>query len=680
MALRSRRGMFELPQGDSVTTTDPMTPSVSTEPTITRNLFSEFLPQSTPAPSGTGGVGVNINLNLPGLTAEASEQIIETYYDQYGDRLFPYVYTARNDDLKTGQSRGPLDGMSMEMLTAKELAARFAKDEYAQKAFGSFDNYIGYLGDILDLAEKNPEIAWWETKGFRNLTGSNQQAADFYNLEDEDARMGSGALIDAESENAAAALKSFNAMLASPEFRKIVADRGIETQFVLSDNDVYVFNGLTATEIHEGADTFGAVFESAMDLANKLALTFMTGQTTAVGFDALQQAANLGQLGPYSSSFKTAFDLMNSAETGSGIEALNILRGIQGAVNDFGEEVPIVNQLAQPVENQEPSQSASLTAPAPSSRLNNWWQGIVNSATARARRGGISGPITLPGSAGVIIDMETITNPDLWRVFLPGVIPGLPSSPTILGTVEEILSNPQIVLGGLIDDVATVFTNPEQVIGEILTDAAGENGLITTALMTDIISSVIDRIEDATGEIYRNEDGIPEVNEQGSILGGQEEESTDESTEEDILGDTTSEDDPFTDTGSIDPLTDELVVSTPEVGTTTPEVGGTTPEIGTTDASSAGASTIIDISTGEPQIGEQPQQQLGGAEDVSEGGGGSGVQSGSSMFNPFLRRLRPIQIPQISSVSQAPQKDALAELDDFINRQNGMFTGGNQII
>jgi len=42
MALRSRRGMFELPQGDSVTTTDPMTPSVSTEPTITRNLFLSF--------------------------------------------------------------------------------------------------------------------------------------------------------------------------------------------------------------------------------------------------------------------------------------------------------------------------------------------------------------------------------------------------------------------------------------------------------------------------------------------------------------------------------------------------------------------------------------------------------------------------------------------------------------
>ncbi len=278
---------------------------------------------------------------------------------------------------------------------------------------------------------------------------------------------------------------------------------------------------------------------------------------------------------------------------------------------------------------------------------------------------------------GVIINTETITDPGSWRVFLPGVIPGLPSGPTILGTVEEILSNPSLVLGGLLDDLKNVISNPEEVLAEIFTNSVGEGGFVTTAVMTDVISSVIDRIEDAAGEILRNEDGIPEVNEQGSILGGQEEESTDE----DILGDTTNEDDPFTDTGSTDSSTDDSVVSTPEVGTTTPEVGVTTPEIGTTNVLSTGDSAITGmLSTGESQISEQPQQQLGAIETASEGGGGAGVQSGSSMFDEFLRRLRPIQIPQISGISQLPQKDALTELNDFINRQNGMFTGGNQII
>ena len=304
-----------------------------------------------------------------------------------------------------------------------------------------------------------------------------------------------------------------------------------------------------------------------------------------------------------------------------------------------------------------------------SSRLNDWWEGIVERITTTAR-GSASGPITLPGMGGVIINTETITDPGSWRVFLPGVIPNLPSGPTILGTIDQILQNPQIVLGGLINDISTVFTNPEQILSEIFTDSVGEGGLVTTAVMTDVISRIIDRIEDATDEILRNEDGFLEVNEQGSILGGQEEESIDE----DILGDTTNEDDPFTDTGSTDSSTDDPVVSTPEVGTTTPEIG-------TTDVLSTGDSAITGmLSTGESQIGEQPQQQLGATETVSEGGGGAGVQSGSSMFDEFLRRLRPIQIPQISGISQLPQKDALTELNDFINRQNGLFTGGNQII
>ena len=122
-------------------------------------------------------------------------------------------------------------------------------------------------------------------------------------LEDEDARSGSGARIDAESANLAAANEAFEAMLALPEFRQLVADRGIETQFRLSSNDIYVFNGLTATEIHEGADTFGAYFETAMNLANRLALAYMTGEVSG----AIQAAAATGQ---YGSSMQQAAEFL----------------------------------------------------------------------------------------------------------------------------------------------------------------------------------------------------------------------------------------------------------------------------------------------------------------------------------------------------------------------------------
>ncbi len=95
----------------------------------------------TSAPASSG-MGINIDLDIPDIPSDISETVSEEMFGQYGDRLFPYVYTARNDDLNTGQSSGPLDGLSIEMLSAHDLYARFRQDNYVQTAFGSFDNYI----------------------------------------------------------------------------------------------------------------------------------------------------------------------------------------------------------------------------------------------------------------------------------------------------------------------------------------------------------------------------------------------------------------------------------------------------------------------------------------------------------------------------------------------------------
>ena len=312
-------------------------------------------------PVSSSDMGININLDIPDIPSDIFEIVSENMFGQYGDRLFPYVYTARNDDLNTGQSRGPLDGLSIEMLSAQDLYARFAQDNYAQKAFGSFENYIGYLDDLLNLAEEHPEIAWWEDKGFRNLTGSNQQVAEFYGLEDEDARSGSGARIDAESANIADANEAFEAMLALPEFRQLVADRGIETQFRLSENDIYVFNGLTATEIHEGADTFGSYFSAAMNIANRLALAYMTGQVGDAGLSSLRNAAELGTLGPYSSSIGRVIDLMNSSQAGAGLEASAILNEVGPLIVNLGDDTQIEDPLAEAEE--EPAEESGAFDP-----------------------------------------------------------------------------------------------------------------------------------------------------------------------------------------------------------------------------------------------------------------------------------------------------------------------------
>lgn len=220
-----------------------------------------------------------VDIPTPDEIAQQQEDARNALIETYGDREFPYVYTARNDDLNTGQGRGhPILGLSVEMVNAGDLYDRYMGDQYARQTFGTFDNYIGYLGDLLDLAKENPEIAWWNDYGFRNLTGNTQDVANFYGLNEEDARMGSGERIDAEQVNLSEATDAFDAMVANPAFQQLVADRGIETQFNLSGDDVYVFNGLGASEIYEGNDTFGSYFSQAMEVANNVALGMMGGQ------------------------------------------------------------------------------------------------------------------------------------------------------------------------------------------------------------------------------------------------------------------------------------------------------------------------------------------------------------------------------------------------------------------
>jgi hypothetical protein len=301
---------------------------------------------------------------------------------QSGGRLYPYVYTRRTDDLNTGQSRGPLDGLSVEMLTEEELADRFAQDTYAQKSFGSFDNYLGYLDNLLNLAEEHPEIAWWEGYAFRNLVDSNQALADFYNLEDEDARSGSGARIDAEAANLAAANAAFEAMLALPEYQQLVIDRGLETKFVLGKGDVYVFNGLTATEIHEGDDTFGSFFEFAMRLANRLTLGYVTGATV--------NALGLGK------SVAAAFNLSETSATiiASAIDAAVAQVGtslISGESVDLDLKSIIASAVASGL--LDTATAESILSQLPSTGIAAFdaaiREGVVNSATQLALNGEI---------------------------------------------------------------------------------------------------------------------------------------------------------------------------------------------------------------------------------------------------------------------------------------------------
>ena len=123
-------------------------------------------------------------------------------------------------------------------------------------------------------------------------------------------------------------------------------------------------------------------------------------------------------------------------------------------------------------------------------RLSNWWQSVLNNIGGGAS--GSSGPPTLPGSAGVIITPSTMGTPGSWRVFLPGMIPGLPSSPTIIGTVEDILNAPGRVLSDLWDQIEARVQDPIGYLEDIINGNLDPDGLVTIGGISAVVNEIID--------------------------------------------------------------------------------------------------------------------------------------------------------------------------------------------
>ena len=278
-------------------------------------------------------------------------------------------------------------------------------------------------------------------------------------------------------------------------------------------------------------------------------------------------------------------------------------------------------------------------------------------------------PITPPpGSAGVIIDIEDLIKAGDWRVFLPGVIPGLPSSPTILGTIEEILSAPEQVLGDLWNDLVRTVSNPQQVLEDILNGVVDEDGNITIGAIGGAIGGIFDAIENAGGAITYDADGNPIVNPEGSILGGREDEPDGELPSEpeivdeeviEVIEDRLPEPEPPPEPPPAPPpepeIVDEEVIE--DIVDRLPAPETSTPEIG----------TVID-----PEPEPEPEPEIGTTESVTGGGGGGGGMLSQQTPNLGIPSIgyQPVQLQQLITPSYQ------SVLDDIIRRNSkGMFTG-----
>lgn len=159
-------------------------------------------------------------------------------------------------------------------------------------------------------------------------------------------------------------------------------------------------------------------------------------------------------------------------------------------------------------------------------RLRNWWDSVVSSVGSGASG---STPPMLPGSSGVIISPgsagmswpDIIANPGAWQVYLPGVIPGLPQSPTIIGTIEDILSSPGEVLGDLWDQIQNTVENPGEFLEDLLNGVVDDDGLITIGGISTVVGTIYDDLFGDDGTTT-TPGGVDDT--QTTVPGGAEEE------------------------------------------------------------------------------------------------------------------------------------------------------------
>ena len=243
-------------------------PTIAEEEEVFSDTDSFVTPQNKPAPE---------TKNTPAAPAAAPST--PTTAASESARLFPYV--TDGTDLRGGQSREPWSEQDIQMLTEAELRDVFKEDKRLQGQYNSVDNYISYMNDFMDIVDANPEqFNWWDSAVPYSI--DTMQFAERYDLNDEDARMGSGERIDASKEAYRTSEERFNNLISSPEMSALRDQYNLTSQFQNSDGDTFSFNGINFTETYEVDDSEGRFIEPIMNLANTVALGLATGEVGSV--------------------------------------------------------------------------------------------------------------------------------------------------------------------------------------------------------------------------------------------------------------------------------------------------------------------------------------------------------------------------------------------------------------
>jgi hypothetical protein len=340
---------------------------------------------------------------------------------------------------------------------------------------------------------------------------------------------------------------------------------------------------------------------------------------------------------------------------------------LQEAIDAVQEQFPTFEDLWEAVGDQLPSDPKE-------------WGEAIRSILEAAGVNLPSGDIwdILNGGYGVTTQIdprwggiEGIFDPDNLLVFIPGLPVGLPPSSTIIGSIEDLVTDP----------VGTITDKIESVLGDIVSDPGGFiEGILTGALEVpaDIWDMILGGV--AVGqELYDwlIESGIdhaqpPDVPPLGGAADEDEEEKESfdrvEQTESLLgdmtaaFGDTTAEEDPLvnvedpnkygfpgSETAEEDVVGDDQVTEDPfdRVEQTENSLSDLISgfESNDSDLTFGGATRQEEIGS-DPTVSQEPEDTLSGSSGGAGGGGG-----GASKPYEFMARLnylRPEMVPIIS--------------------------------
>jgi len=384
MALRPRKGMFELPEDVVPTAVKPAPttkqtapvgiPSsdpVKTQPGETGPFDPNAEPPApapapAPAPQQTGPIGIpssDPTKRQPGETGPISfdgnavEEVETAPTDtptttpvrQEEEAIYPYMYSTR--DLGSGAQRESWQDQQVNFLTQSQLQIEFNQNSDLKRTFGDFNNYLSYMDGMLALAEEHPEIAWWDIGRLDSTTGETYDATSdpssyYYGMEEEDMRSGSTALIDANQNRTNEIRAALEAMNTLPGYQQLLQDHNVDLIFQNNDGDVFQFNGLNSAEIYEVDDHLG--IKEIASLGMSIALSVL-------GTPALANAltATLGTVGATAASssiISAATQLMTTGEVDIKDALLSGATSVlTGAALDALEETGIFESLQEAV-------------------------------------------------------------------------------------------------------------------------------------------------------------------------------------------------------------------------------------------------------------------------------------------------------------------------------------------